>query len=42
MNLMLKEFYEMRGLDSNGIPSEQVLLALGLSPLADLLHEKAK
>lgn len=42
MDLMLKEFYELRGLDDNGVPSEKVLHALGLGPLADLLHGKQK
>ena len=42
MGLMLKEFYELRGLDTNGVPREKVLHALGLGPLADLLHGKQK
>ncbi len=41
MELMLKEFYEMRGLDADGLPGRQQLLDLGLDTLADLLHPGA-
>jgi len=37
MELMLKEFYQLRGLDEEGIPQETVLRELGLETLADLL-----
>lgn len=37
MELMLAEFYQLRGLDENGIPREANLRALGLNTLADLL-----
>ncbi len=40
MDLMLKEFYEMRGLDENGIPGKEVLTDLGLDELAELLSIK--
>ncbi|MDJ0783050.1 MAG: aldehyde ferredoxin oxidoreductase family protein [Desulfosarcinaceae bacterium] len=38
MELMLAEFYQLRGLDENGVPREAILKALGLSTLADLLY----
>ncbi len=38
MALMLKEFYQMRGLDDRGIPHKAVLKNLGLNLLADLLY----
>jgi aldehyde:ferredoxin oxidoreductase len=38
MEMMLKEFYEMRELDEDGIPRKAVLLDLGLDKLAGLLH----
>jgi len=37
---MLKEFYEMRGLDEDGIPGKKVLTDLGLDELAELLSRK--
>jgi len=37
MELMLKEFYQLRGLDEEGIPQQRVLKELGLETLADLL-----
>ncbi len=40
MDKMLKEFYELRGIDENGIPRRDVLEDLGLTELADLLHGK--
>ena len=39
MNLMLREFYEMRGLDENGIPKKKILTDLGLNDLAELLSK---
>lgn len=38
MEMMLKEFYEMRELDEDGIPRKAVLLDLGLDKLAGLLY----
>jgi aldehyde:ferredoxin oxidoreductase len=38
MELMLEEFYQMRGLDETGVPQEAVLKALGLNILSDLLY----
>jgi aldehyde:ferredoxin oxidoreductase len=38
MDLMLKEFYELRGLDNDGVPKKEILERLGLSDLAELLH----
>jgi aldehyde:ferredoxin oxidoreductase len=38
MELMLKEFYQLRGFDEEGIPRRDVLMALDLPELADLLH----
>jgi aldehyde:ferredoxin oxidoreductase len=38
MALMLKEFYQLRGLDETGVPRKAVLQALGLNILADLLY----
>jgi aldehyde:ferredoxin oxidoreductase len=38
MQLMLAEFYQMRGLDRSGVPQEAVLKALGLNTLANLLY----
>ncbi len=40
MNLMLKEFYQLRGLNANGLPEKQVLEKLALPELAELLHGK--
>ncbi|MHB0978818.1 MAG: aldehyde ferredoxin oxidoreductase C-terminal domain-containing protein [Thermoleophilia bacterium] len=37
MDLMLREFYELRGIHPDGLPSRTVLEALGLGDLADLL-----
>jgi len=37
MDLMLKEFYEMRGFDESGVPGSDVLNELGLGKLAELL-----
>ncbi|MBE0591840.1 MAG: aldehyde ferredoxin oxidoreductase, partial [Gemmatimonadales bacterium] len=37
MELMMREFYELRGIDSDGIPRRDVLTGLGLTDLADLL-----
>lgn len=37
MALMLKEFYQLRGLDEDGRPRKAVLKELGLADLADLL-----
>ncbi len=39
MDLMLKEFYEIRGFQENGVPKKEVLLELGLKDLATLLHK---
>ena len=38
MELMLKEFYQLRGFDEEGLPRRDVLMALDLPELADLLH----
>jgi len=38
---MLKEFYELRGLDDNGLPRRDVLEKAGLSDLAQKLHGAA-
>jgi aldehyde:ferredoxin oxidoreductase len=38
MDLMLKEFYELRGLNDDGVPKKEILKELGLSDLAKLLH----
>ena len=38
MDLMLKELYEMRGLNENGLPERDVLQKNGLDTLADLLY----
>lgn len=38
MDLMLKEFYNLRGLDKEGIPKKDVLMDLGLGKLAELLY----
>jgi aldehyde:ferredoxin oxidoreductase len=37
MDLMISEFYELRGLDERGVPTRQVLEKLGLGDLARLL-----
>jgi aldehyde:ferredoxin oxidoreductase len=38
LELMLKEYYPLRGLDTNGRPSKEKLNSLGLSDLAAKLH----
>ncbi len=38
LELMLKEYYPLRGLDANGRPSKEKLNSLGLSDLAAKLH----
>ncbi|OHD66550.1 MAG: hypothetical protein A2176_02130 [Spirochaetes bacterium RBG_13_51_14] len=38
LDKMLKEYYEMRGIDSNGIPKKEVLENAGLHDLAVRLH----
>jgi aldehyde:ferredoxin oxidoreductase len=38
MDLMLKEFYELRGLNDKGIPRKEILENLGLDQLAALLY----
>jgi aldehyde:ferredoxin oxidoreductase len=38
MDLMLAEFYRMRGLDEEGVPRWEILEELGLTELAELLH----
>ncbi len=40
MKLMLQEFYEMRGLNEDGVPKKIVLKKLALDKLAELLFEK--
>ncbi len=42
MELMLSEFYQMRGLDGDGAPEEEVLKQLGLEDLAVLLKGKKR
>ena len=37
MDLMLNEFYKMRGFNKNGIPRKEILEKLNLNKLADLL-----
>jgi aldehyde:ferredoxin oxidoreductase len=39
MDLMLREFYELRGLDADGLPRRQVLQDLDLEDLAALLYD---
>jgi aldehyde:ferredoxin oxidoreductase len=39
MELMMREFYQLRGLDDQGLPSRQVLESLDLHDLASLLHD---
>lgn len=41
MALMLREFYQLRGFDENGVPKKDILLELGLTDLAELLHPSA-
>lgn len=38
MDLMLREFYQLRGIDSDGVPGRTVLEGLGLRDLADLME----
>ena len=38
MELMLKEFYELRALNPNGVPTREVLEEVGLPELAALLY----
>jgi aldehyde:ferredoxin oxidoreductase len=38
MDLMIREFYKLRGLEANGLPRRQVLEELDLDDLARLLH----
>ena len=38
MDLMLKEFYELRGFNDEGVPGRKVLEELGLGDLSKLLH----
>ena len=38
MDLMLAEFYALRGFDENGIPTRETFEAVGLGDLAGLLH----
>ncbi|MBE9546019.1 MAG: aldehyde ferredoxin oxidoreductase C-terminal domain-containing protein, partial [Proteobacteria bacterium] len=38
MELMLKEFYELRGFNDDGVPKREVLEELGLAELAELLY----
>ncbi|MDM8523256.1 aldehyde ferredoxin oxidoreductase family protein [Desulfococcaceae bacterium HSG8] len=40
MDKMLREFYELRGFDENGIPRKGILEELGLAELAELLRGK--
>jgi aldehyde:ferredoxin oxidoreductase len=40
MALMLKEFYDIRGFHENGIPRKDVLEALDLHLLAQLLYSE--
>jgi aldehyde:ferredoxin oxidoreductase len=35
---LLREYYEVRGLDKNGIPRREVLIKTGLGDLAEKLH----
>jgi aldehyde:ferredoxin oxidoreductase len=40
MDLMLKEFYELRGFNDDGVPKKEILENLGLSDLAELLYRE--
>ena len=40
MELMLKAFYKLRGLNEEGIPQEAILRELGLDTLANLIHSQ--
>ena len=42
MELMLKAFYKLRGLNEDGLPQDAVLRELGLADLADLLYPEAE
>jgi len=41
MDLMLREFYALRGFNNDGVPKRKVLEEIGLSDLAELLHRKS-
>jgi aldehyde:ferredoxin oxidoreductase len=38
MDLMLKEYYALRGLDTDGVPSREALEKAGLTLLSEKLH----
>jgi len=38
MDLMVKEFYELRGFNDDGVPKREVFKELGLGELAELLY----
>ena len=40
MDLMLKEFYEVRGFNDDGVPKKEILEDLSLSDLAKLLYKE--
>jgi aldehyde:ferredoxin oxidoreductase len=40
MDLMLREFYNLRGLNEEGVPEKKVLEELGLTELATLLYDR--
>lgn len=40
MDMMLKEFYELRGLNDDGVPKREVLKEIGLPELAGLLYRE--
>ena len=40
IGLMLKEFYELRGFNDDGVPKKEILEDLGLSYLAKLLYKE--
>jgi len=40
MDLMLKEFYELRGFNDDGVPKKEILEDLGLSELSKLLYRE--
>jgi aldehyde:ferredoxin oxidoreductase len=42
VELMLKTFYKLRGLNEDGLPQEAVIRELGLADLADLLYPEAE
>jgi aldehyde:ferredoxin oxidoreductase len=41
LDKMRSEFYELRGIDANGIPKKEALVNAGLADLADRLHGSA-